>query len=269
VLTSRRLSERRGTRESCGACVRRRLSQGRRPCWSAPVRAASSQPGRPFRSRSHAPCGTGGATRVRRAWLPRCCSNRACAATPPRRPSAWWHDDSRPNSQTHIGRGGLHRTRPLHTLRGRSQTHARARRPVWPRGPTTLTGPHIPRTIASAWAKPSSPARTNTLTHHSTRSEDDHRPSRRRSPVCLLVARTYTLMLRTQRVETQPRPPCRRSPVWRQRPTTRAAPRTFRERPRTPRMGEALFGGPTHGARTNAVSREEHLAWPPVWDGAS
>jgi hypothetical protein len=36
-----------------------------------------------------------------------------------------------------------------------------------------------------------------------------------------------------------------------------------------PRMGEALFGGPTHDARTNATSRDEHLAWPPVWDGAS
>jgi hypothetical protein len=34
-------------------------------------------------------------------------------------------------------------------------------------------------------------------------------------------------------------------------------------------MGEALFGGPTHDARTNAVLRDEHLAWPPVWDGAS
>jgi hypothetical protein len=35
------------------------------------------------------------------------------------------------------------------------------------------------------------------------------------------------------------------------------------------RMGEALFGGPTHGARTNATSRAAHFAWPPVWDGAS
>jgi hypothetical protein len=34
-------------------------------------------------------------------------------------------------------------------------------------------------------------------------------------------------------------------------------------------MGEALFGGPTHDARTNAASRDEHLAWPPGWDGAS
>jgi hypothetical protein len=59
-----------------------------------------------------------------------------------------------------------------------------------------------------------------------------------------------------------------RSPVWRgdlQRCTTPHVPRTIAD----PRMGEALFGGPTHGARTNAVSREEHLAWPPVWDGAS
>jgi hypothetical protein len=36
-----------------------------------------------------------------------------------------------------------------------------------------------------------------------------------------------------------------------------------------PRTGEALFGGPTHGARTNAAPRAEHSAWPPVWDGAS
>jgi hypothetical protein len=35
------------------------------------------------------------------------------------------------------------------------------------------------------------------------------------------------------------------------------------------RMGEALFGGPTHDARTNAASRDEHFAWPPAWDGAS
>jgi hypothetical protein len=34
-------------------------------------------------------------------------------------------------------------------------------------------------------------------------------------------------------------------------------------------LGEALFGGPTHDARTNAVLRDEHLAWPPDWDGAS
>jgi hypothetical protein len=46
------------------------------------------------------------------------------------------------------------------------------------------------------------------------------------------------------------------------------APRASR-RLADPRMGEALFGGPTHDARTNAISREEHLAWPPVWDGAS
>jgi hypothetical protein len=29
-------------------------------------------------------------------------------------------------------------------------------------------------------------------------------------------------------------------------------------------MGEALFGGPTHGVRTNATFRDAHLAWPPV-----
>jgi hypothetical protein len=49
-------------------------------------------------------------------------------------------------------------------------------------------------------------------------------------------------------------------------------PRTARNFPRAitnARMGEALFGGPTHGARTNAVLRDAHLAWPPVWDGAS
>jgi hypothetical protein len=34
-------------------------------------------------------------------------------------------------------------------------------------------------------------------------------------------------------------------------------------------MGEALFGGPTHGAHTLAMFRAEHLAWPPAWDGAS
>jgi hypothetical protein len=52
---------------------------------------------------------------------------------------------------------------------------------------------------------------------------------------------TYTLAHRSQRVEAQP----------------------------SLHVGEALFGGPTHGARTNAASRAEHLAWPPVWDGAS
>jgi hypothetical protein len=140
-----------------------------------------------------------------------------------------------------------------------------------------------------------------------------------------LAARTYTLTQPLLRFESDRRPTHRRSPVWRQQPTTRAAPRTFRERQRAhawakpcfvwppgptrsrsrsyvsrtittarmdealfdrqnlqrlyppqvpraitnPRMGEALFGGPTHDARTNAVLRDEHLAWPPVWDGAS
>jgi hypothetical protein len=58
-------------------------------------------------------------------------------------------------------------------------------------------------------------------------------------------------------------------PIWPRGPTRS---RTARNLPRAitnARMGEALFGGPTHDARTNAASRAEHLAWPPAWDGAS
>jgi hypothetical protein len=95
--------------------------------------------------------------------------------------------------------------------------------------------------------------------------------------------------------QAQGLPPCCEG-VFACNPTTRVPLRTSRQRPRThawakpclaggpdpprtarnvpraithPSMGEALFGGPTHGARTNAVLRAEHLAWPPVWDGAS
>jgi hypothetical protein len=43
-------------------------------------------------------------------------------------------------------------------------------------------------------------------------------------------------------------------------PTTYASALPVSRTIPTARMGEALFGGPTHDARTNAVSREEHLA---------
>jgi hypothetical protein len=58
--------------------------------------------------------------------------------------------------------------------------------------------------------------------------------------------------------------PCLAATTYNAR-TARSVPRAIAKA----RMGEALFGGPTHDARTNAASREEHLAWPPVWDGAS
>jgi hypothetical protein len=65
-----------------------------------------------------------------------------------------------------------------------------------------------------------------------------------------------------------PRPPwakpCMAATTYKAR-TPRNAPRTMTKA----HTGEALFGGPTHGAPTLAVSREAHLASPPVWDGAS
>jgi hypothetical protein len=74
---------------------------------------------------------------------------------------------------------------------------------------------------------------------------------------------------RSRRDETPPRLPCGRSPVWRHGPPHSRIARNLPRPIPNARMGEALFGGPTHGARTNAASRAEHLAWPPVWDGAS
>jgi hypothetical protein len=89
--------------------------------------------------------------------------------------------------------------------------------------------------------------------------------------------------MRHQALYAPPRPQCASpsssyappDPVWAKKLRLAGGP----EPPRTARnvsrrnpglhVGEALFGGPTHGARTNAVLRAEHLAWPPDWDGAS
>jgi hypothetical protein len=62
-------------------------------------------------------------------WLPRCCPNRACTATPPMRPSAWWHDDSRPTRGLTLD-DDLHTRAPLTTCRGATQPPC-GRSPVW------------------------------------------------------------------------------------------------------------------------------------------
>jgi hypothetical protein len=109
-------------------------------------------------------------------------------------------------------------------------------------------------------------ARTYTLTRRSPTSRERPRTHAWAKPC--LAARTYNaVVLHTFRERSQTLA-WAKSPVWPRRATTCTAPHV----PRTitsARMGEALFGGPTHGARTNAVSRDEHLAWPPAWDGAS
>jgi hypothetical protein len=96
-------------------------------------------------------------------------------------------------------------------------------------------------------------------------SENDRGRTHGRS---LLAPRSYTLTRRSQ----PPRATANArmgEACWVRRPTRS---RTARNVPRTitsARLGEALFGGPTHGVRTNAISRDAHLAWPPDWDGAS
>jgi hypothetical protein len=186
---------------------------------------------------------------------------------------------------------------PVPFLRlGSTGEPTRSRSSMWPRGPTT------PGPVATSRQR----SRTHTTGEallgredlHAdaplffTRSDGDH--GRAWATLCL-AARTYhacgashapgaptiarmgdTLFsredLHTRAALATARERSRthgRSPVWRGRPTYS---RTALHVPRTipdPHMGEALFGGPTHGARTNAVSRDAHLAWPPVWDGAS
>jgi hypothetical protein len=184
----------------------------------------------------------------------------------------------------------------------KKRTHGRS--PNWSRGPTrSRSASHVPRRHPDpVWASPVWRARPTTH-YRSTRSKRDR--GRRTASACLAArtrharthnpcsalpvprtipntrtgealfgARTYRLThpLHTFRERSQ-------TLAWR---SACLAARTHNARthnpcsalpvPRTiadPRMGEALFGGPTHDARTNAVLRAEHFAWPPDWDGAS
>jgi hypothetical protein len=97
-------------------------------------------------------------------------------------------------------------------------------------------------------------------------SEMSHRG--RHMSAALLAASTYT-HARSTRSENDRRPSHGRSSVWPRGPTRLRPAPPVPTAITTARMGEALFGGPTHGVRTNALLRDEHLAWPPVWDGAS
>jgi hypothetical protein len=101
--------------------------------------------------------------------------------------------------------------------------------------------PHAPRATRAHGRSRMWPRGSTPLTPRSQRRDSDVELTERAEPC--LVARTYTLT----------------------HPSSSHVPTAITN----PRMGEALFGGPAHGARTNAISREEHLAWPPVWDGAS
>jgi hypothetical protein len=119
------------------------------------------------------------------------------------------------------------------------------------------------RSRTHAWAKPCLAGTTyNAVPLHTsrefTRSENDRRPTHGRSPVWRPGA-THSRTC-SQPPESDHEPSHGRSPDWPPGPTrsraTRIVPRTITN----PRMGEALFGGPTHDARTNATSRDEHLA---------
>jgi hypothetical protein len=96
--------------------------------------------------------------------------------------------------------------------------------------------------------------RERSRTHHGRRPVWTRRPTHSR------IARS---------VPRATRPRAQAKPCLAAKTHTHAPLATSRQRSRTHRTGEALFGGPTHGARTNATSRDEHLAWPPAWDGAS
>jgi hypothetical protein len=100
-------------------------------------------------------------------------------------------------------------------------------------------------TLAAARASP------GTARRRPGRRMSDRRPSPGRSPVWRADPQpTYD----AARSESDHEPTPERSPVWRGRPAhSRTAPHIPRTIP-DPRMGEALFGGPTLGARTNADS---------------
>jgi hypothetical protein len=153
------------------------------------------------------------------------------------------------------------------------------------------------RSRRPAWAKPRLAATTSTLTHRSTHSENDRGPSHGDQPVwprrpTTPGPTTHVSAPSVPRTTTNPR--MGEALFGRQELVADAPLHRFRRRSRThpwakpclagddlhtallvprtipdPRMGEALFGGPTHDARTNATSRDEHFAWPPAWDGAS
>jgi hypothetical protein len=128
-----------------------------------------------------------------------------------------WNQARRTSVAPPIPRGAY---RPRSDRRRESQD---GDRPVWPQGPTTLlSAPYIPRPIANArMGKPSSPARTFTLTHRSTRSDGD-------------LEGTHG-----------------RSPVWPQRPTTPGPLAVSRERSRRHAWAKpCLAGRPTMLVRT-------------------
>jgi hypothetical protein len=154
-------------------------------------------------------------------------------------------------------------TRPRATT-----THAR-RCPAWPRRPAhSRTARNVPRTSTNARLGEALSG-SQDLHAHAPLHTFRERPRTHAWPKPCLAGTTYTLMHRSQRSESDDEPTHGRSPVGRKGPTrSRTAPHVPRTTTKA-RMGEALFGGPTHDARTNAVLREEHLAWPPVWDGAS
>jgi hypothetical protein len=73
-----------------------------------------------------------------------------------------------------------------------------------------------------------------------------------------LAARTYMPTRPLLRFESDHEPTHRRKPVWRQQPTTRAAPRTFRERQRAHAWAKPCFvwpPGPTRSRSRSYVSR--------------
>jgi hypothetical protein len=81
-----------------------------------------------------------------------------------------------------------------------------------------------------------------------------------RAGEALFGAWTYTLTHRSQSPESDPDRTHGRSPVLRAGPQGVRATLNVSRCQADVHVGEALFGGPTHGAPTLAISREEHLA---------
>jgi hypothetical protein len=128
----------------------------------------------------------------------------------------------------------------LHTSRERSRRHA------WAKPCPVARSYTLPRPLATsrersrtnAWEKPCLAPRTCTLTH---RSYVPRTITTARMGEALFGREDYTPTHRSQPPESDHEPAHGRSPVW------RADPRRSYER----------------------TSRDAHLAWPPVWDGAS
>jgi hypothetical protein len=138
-------------------------------------------------------------------------------------------DHERTHGRSPVWRPELHTDAPLHRFRRRSRT--------------------------LAWAKPCLAGRPTVFvrTQSPEQNTSRSRPSGMELP-------DYPVMV------TLPTPQDQDGPAL---PLPAGSFRKSSTRAACPRLGEALFGGPTHGVRTNAVSRAAHLAWPPVWDGAS